>query len=118
MSGDGGVRNMKSMVWGFFLIALGGAYLLDRYGVLQVPVWRWWPVVLYVIAVIHVVERRPSGAVMFTLLGTWFLFCTNEWLGLTYHNSWPLLMVAVGSSMVVGALSGEGPRRRRNGGES
>jgi cell wall-active antibiotic response 4TMS protein YvqF len=106
-------RNVKRALWGVFLILLGCAFLMERMGYLgDWVVGQLWPAVFWVIAIAHVIERRPGSAIMFVLLGTWFFACTLGWWGLTYGNSWGLVLVAVGAGMVVRALTGEDARRR------
>jgi hypothetical protein len=46
------------------------------------------------------------------------LACEFGWYGLDYHNSWPLVLVAVGAGIVVRALGGEPKRRVPEGGAS
>jgi hypothetical protein len=114
MTQDEGIRNMKKVIWGVFLIALGGLFLFERF----VP-WglagmgEWWPLILVVIGITHLVERRVGSALTMILLGAWFLAVTSGWMGFTWHNSWPLVLVAVGAGIVVKALTGE--ERRRHG---
>lgn len=104
----------KRMLWGAFLIVLGGLLLLSRLGYLDVPsVWRLWPLVLVVIGAGHVLERRPGAAAAMTLLGLSFLAAEFRFLGLTYHTFWPLLVISVGIGLVLGALTREDARSAR-----
>jgi hypothetical protein len=103
----------KRLVWGFFLIALGTWFLLDRLGLVYMPsIGRMWPVIFLVIAAIHVAENRLGGALTWVVLSAWFFACEFGWYGLDYRNSWPLVLVAVGAGIVVRAVRGEPARRR------
>ena len=108
MAQDEGIRNTKKVIWGVFLIALGVWFLFEH----LVP-WglaglgEWWPLILVVIGITHLVERRVGSALTMILLGVWFLAVTSGWWGLTWRNSWPLVLVAVGMGIVVKALTGE-----------
>lgn len=113
MEHEGETRNIKALVWGLFLIGIGALFMLDRLDMVDMHVGELWPAVFYVIGALHFVDRRPGSGVMFVLMGTWFFICEFEWQGLTYGNSWGLLLVAVGAGMVVKALSGEQSRRVR-----
>jgi len=119
MAPDEGTRNIKKVIWGVFLVALGVWFLLDHF----VP-WglagmgEWWPLILIVVGVTHLVERRFGAALTMFLLGAWFLAVTSGWMGLNYLNSWPLVLVAVGAGIVVKALTGEERRRHPEGGPS
>src|SRR5262245_53972799 len=106
--------SLSSIVWGLFLIALGGAFLLQRFGMLDLPsLGRIWPLVFLPIGITHLFDRRPGSGIMFLLMGGWFIAVEYEWMGFTYRNSWPLLLVVFGTGMVIEALSGEDRRRRR-----
>jgi hypothetical protein len=119
MVGEDGIRNTKSLIWGLFLVVVGGAFLLGRFGVIDLPNWGMlWPAVFFVIGVTHAAEGRFGSALMFILMGGWFFACTFNWMGLTYRNSWPLLMIAVGLGIVISALTNEDARRRRARGAS
>ena len=112
-------RSGKSLVWGVFLMALGSAFLLDRLGVVQMPnLGSLWPLVFPVIGIAHLAEGQFGSAMTFLLLGAWFFACEYEWYGLDYHNSWPLVLVAIGAGIVLRALGLEPGRRVREGGGS
>jgi hypothetical protein len=101
-------KRSHGILWGLFLMALGGVFLLDRFGILGLPsVWRLWPTVLVVIGVNHLFDRRPGSAAMLTLMGLAFFAAEFHWMGLAYHSFWPLLLVAVGVGIVIRALSRE-----------
>lgn len=108
-------RRSKSLVWGVFLIGLGAAFLLQRFGILEGELGDYWPLVFVAIAAAQLVDRRPGAAIMFLVLGAWFMACTHGWYGLTFRNSWSIAMIAVGLGMVVRALTGEDSRRRKEG---
>src|SRR5262245_41839290 len=120
MCADDRTRVTRSLVWGIFLMVLGSAFVLDRAGVIELPnIGELWPLVFGVIAIGHILGGRYASALMFLVLGAWFFAVEFEWYGLTYRNSWPVVLVAVGASIVVRALGGEPSRRRlREGGGS
>ena len=112
-------RATKKLVWGIFLIVLGGAFLFDRLHLVDLPsLGSLWPAVFLVIAVSHIAEGRLGSALTFLLLGAWFFACEFGWYGLDYGNSWPLVLIAVGAGIVVRAIGGDLGKRAREGGES
>lgn len=112
-------RSRKRLVWGFFLIALGSAFLLDRFGAIDLPnIGRLWPLIFVVIAASHLAEGRPGSAITLLFTGAWLMACNEGWMGLDYGNSWPLLLVAIGIGIVIRALTREDARKRRTGGVS
>jgi hypothetical protein len=104
-------RRITRLVWGMFLIAFGAAFLLERFGVIELPPMEdLWPVFLWVLAIVRTVEGRIGSAMTLLLLGAWFFACTFGWWGFGYHNSWPLVLVAVGAGIVIKAVTGEDER--------
>ncbi len=104
----------ERLVWGLFLIALGALLLLDRFGPWSLPgLGQLWPVLFFAFALARLLDGRPGGALTLAGLGTWFLAVEFHWYGLTWGNSWPLSLVAVGLGIVVRALTGEDRRRLR-----
>ena len=98
----------RRILWGLFLMALGAALLLGQMGVLQVPsLWKLWPTVLGVMAVGSLMEHKPGGAASLGLMCAAFFAAQFGWFGLTYRTFWPILVVAVGLGIAIGALSGE-----------
>ena len=109
--GDG-IRSTKRVIWGAFLIVLGVWFLFERFAPWGFAgLGEWWPLILVVIGVIRLVERRVGSALTMLLLGAWCLAVTSGWWGLTWHNSWPLALVAWGLGIVVKALTGREHRR-------
>jgi hypothetical protein len=49
---------------------------------------------------------RLADGVFFGCIGVWLVLVESRWHGLTYGNSWPLTLVAVGASYVVKAIAG------------
>lgn len=110
------------MTAGIVLISIGLLFLADRFDWLDLGPswswWQWWPVILIAVGLAkflpgHTASDR-AGAVFTILLGTWFLAVMNDWYGLSFSNSWPLVLVAIGGSMVARSLVDRGSRRRRD----
>jgi hypothetical protein len=95
------MRDTHNVIWGVFLIVIGVLLLLERVAGLHIPTGSLWPLVLFAMAASSAARGRIGSAVMFTMLGAIFLGVTFNVFGLSYHKSWPLLMVAAGVVMVV-----------------
>lgn len=100
----------SSLVWGVGLITMGVLFTLHYLHLMAWNTWRvWWPaLVLFFGAMQLLTARRPrtiGGAVTVLLMGAWFVLVTNGYYGLTWHNSWPLALVAVGCGTVVRAIA-------------
>ena len=117
MKPDCGAPRGRSLIWGIFLVALGAGFLLDQMGVVHMPrLWDLWPVVFLVIGTAHIAEGRLGSALTFLLIGAWCFACEFGWYGMDFHNSWPVILVAVGAGIVVRALGGERRRVPEGGG--
>jgi hypothetical protein len=104
-------RPYRQILWGLFLLALGGVLLLDRTGLVQIPsIWRFWPSALLVMGVCQIFEGRLGSGAMLVLMGLAFFAAEFGWAGLAYHTFWPLLLVAVGVGIVIKAISREDER--------
>jgi hypothetical protein len=98
----------RRILWGVFLMAVGVTFLLAQLGVLELPsLWQLWPATFWVMGMGSLLERKPGGAATFGLMGLAFFSAQFGWFGLSYRTFWPILVVAVGVGMVIGALSGE-----------
>ncbi len=103
----------KKALWGIFLMAIGGVFLLGRLGYVEIPsLWRLWPTVLMVVAAASLFERKPGSAAMMALMGLAFFAAEFNWWGLTWATFWPLLLVAVGVGIVIGAFTREDECRK------
>jgi hypothetical protein len=104
----------RKLLWGVFLMVLGGALTAGQLGLFALPsLWKLWPIVLFVMAVGSLLDRRPGSAASLALVGLAFFAAQFRWFGLSFHTFWPLLVVAVGVGIVVGVLSGEDAGAKR-----
>lgn len=101
-----GHRGRGGLATGLVLILLGVLFLLDNLHVVHFRLFSdAWPLILVIFGVVRMIDApdRSSGLWLVTI-GLWLLVNELELWGFTYHDSWPLLVVAVGLSMVWKAL--------------
>ena len=99
--------------WGLVLVTMGVGFLLVEQGVLPRHLfyswWTWWPVILIAIGLSQLIRpidaRQIGGGVTMILIGFWFLACKLDWWGLSIHDSWPLVLVAVGAGMMTRSVA-------------
>ena len=100
----------RDRLWfGFVLVAVGTLLLLDRFGVINVENgYAWWGLIPVALGITRIASwgsaRGVASGVSMTLFGAWFLISANEWYGLDWGTSWPMVFVAIGASMVVRAV--------------
>lgn len=96
LDGDG-------IFWGLLLIAGGTALLLQRLGVADLS-WimrTFWPLFIVTVGVSKLFHRRSVwGGLWMIAVGGWLQAVTLHLSGLTYHSSWPLLLVILGAGMI------------------
>ena len=102
-------RNRETFVWGLFLIGIGVMFLFTNSGIWPNDTLRhWWPVFVIIAGLGSLFRvRGPKGvgsAVMTAALGGWLLVATNDWYGLGWTRSWPLVLVAAGLGAFVEAI--------------
>ena len=93
----------QRVAWGLVLMAAGVVFLCQQLGMVDLPpLWHWWPAALYAIALPRFFSPKgwPEGITLI-LLGSWFFAVNADWHGLTYANSWPIVLVAFGLEIVL-----------------
>lgn len=98
--------------FGAILILIGATMLLERLDVIEPRLvyafWEYWPLLFMGWGLFRILQaespRRVGGGVTTLLFGVWFLICETRWQGLTWGTSWPMVLVAIGSGMIVRAL--------------
>lgn len=96
----------KQLSWGIILTGAGVVFLLDRSGELDLgSIWRYWPLMLAVAGISNLV---PPSTAKLVQEGCWQIFfagwfyCSFErvW-GLSFGNSWPLVLIMWGLMVVL-----------------
>src|SRR5262245_43587767 len=90
------------------LIALGVLWTLDRFNIMEAaPLLRWWPAVIVMFGLSRLlgIGARPqvgAGAII-TLIGAWMLGSNLDVIHVGIWDLWPLVLVAIGVTMIVRA---------------
>jgi hypothetical protein len=97
--------------FGLILITVGVVLWLQQQGLIPDGFWRHgWPWFIVMLAVIQIATARSASrlgdGVSFALLGGWVLMVESHWHGLTWGNSWPLALAAMGVGIVTHAIAG------------
>jgi hypothetical protein len=95
---------------GIFLLIVGGALFLDKIDVLNidivnnVSIWRLWPVIFIAIGIGKLLDaefpREYHKGFWMLFMGLWFLVSELHIFGLNYHDSWPILIIGIGISIL------------------
>ncbi|MFP5393683.1 MAG: LiaF transmembrane domain-containing protein [Gammaproteobacteria bacterium] len=91
----------RQLVWGMVIVGLGVALLLDQMKVIEVRhLWHYAPLALVIIGMNKMVgypsARHFCGGLMEMMIGLWLFAVFEQMYGLTFFNSWPVPMIAIG----------------------
>lgn len=104
------------LIWGFIIVFVGVALLLDHMDILPFgAVYRFWPLLLVVFGFMNV-TTQSGRAFGFVLIVAGVLLQLNK-LGrihLSFADIWPLAIIAVGVLMIWGSLETRGVVRIKN----
>lgn len=117
-------HSRRRLLWGVALVVLGSVFLLDRLAWLDFTPYlgsptHWWhllPLLLAMGGAISVVSARSVRHVLKGLvkiaLGIWIFACLELLWGLSFHNSWPVLLIAFGALMLIRGWYGSSRNNR------
>ncbi len=95
----------SQVVVGIVLILAGICIFLSNSGFIHLgPIWRFWPLILIGIGLARIfggVSRASQGSgIMLLILGLWFQTIVLNLWGLTMSDTWPVVILAIGASML------------------
>lgn len=96
------------LFFGLFLITIGLFWTLDEMRIIDArDFWRYWPALLVAYGISRLMSPPAAdgsrNGMFMVLAGLWLLANTTELL--YWDTSWPLLVIALGLSMVWKALA-------------
>jgi hypothetical protein len=89
---------------GVMMIGFGVLFLLDRFHFADFGdfISHFWPVLIIAIGISKLVRRNTMWAGLWLMtVGTWLQLVTLRISGMTYGNSWPLLLIALGAGIIL-----------------
>jgi hypothetical protein len=98
---------VSRLYFGVIVIGLGVLFTLDNLGFVHArEILRWWPVLLMIFGLLHLMGlgRRPSVTVglIFLLGGGWMLLHEAHLVSMDVWQLWPVLLIVWGISMIRG----------------
>ena len=105
----------KRIFWGLILVGLGVMFLFEHFEALELAMmWRFWPLILLVSGLVDVLSatrwKHIGEGMNQIVIGGWLLACLEHLWGFTWNNSWPVLLIGIGTTIVLGSL----PDRAQN----
>lgn len=98
-------RRSQTMV-GVSLIVLGTVFFLDQMDIVRMQdVWQYWPLMLVAGGLIRVIDpaspRDVASGCWTMLIGLWLYANFEGWYGINFGNSWPVLLIGWGITMLL-----------------
>lgn len=95
--------------FGLVLLVLGSLYLMNNFGFIFIGhISRYWPVLFILLGVARLMDYEGDSShgtgIGWIFLGSWLLISINGMFGLDFHNSWPILIIGWGISLLWKAL--------------
>jgi predicted membrane protein len=105
MEDSASFRLTPQLVLGFFIILIGVLFTLDNLDVLEAEEYfRLWPAGVIAVGLTKLVQSKNTAGraagIVFSLVGTLWLLSNLRVLRFSIWDYWPLILVAVGASMV------------------
>ena len=106
MGTENSYTTRKQMMWGLVLIAVGTIFLLDRMEFFDASsVWHYWPLLLVVVGINQTIgypsAREFKSGLWTIFVGLWLFAVFEGMFGLTFRNSWPLVVLMAGIQLVL-----------------
>ena len=98
------------------MMIIGVVFLLHQFYVIDVVMPKTWYMAIPVgYGLIRLLSARSAedvgSGVGWALMGLWAWACMAHWKGLSFGDSWPIPIAAIGLSMVIKALPSLLPER-------
>ncbi|GGC96207.1 LiaI-LiaF-like domain-containing protein [Undibacterium terreum] len=103
---DGDARS--NLVWGLSLIAVGVIVLGYKLGFMDVDIltfWHLWPLIVAISGLANIVfAKKPAhvvSGIYHILAAGWLYACMEHLWGWTFGNTWPMILIAWGASILL-----------------
>lgn len=107
MNEDVRKTDASGLLSGLILIGVGILFLFDRFHVADFGAMlrMYWPMILILIGLPQLFRRESMwSGLWFVTLGVWFQLVRLQVMGLTFRNSWPLLLIVFGAGITLRAV--------------
>jgi len=99
------MHGRSQVLWGLIVIAVGVIFLTD----IRLPpfghIWRYWPFLAMAFGAVKLIPPTTPKHVVDGLshiaFAGWFYGSFEHLWGLNFHNSWPILVIIAGVSLLV-----------------
>jgi hypothetical protein len=91
------------------ILVLGMVLILDNFGLIDASVFApWWPILLMVLGLSHLLQPEPSRKVGWGLswiaVGAIILLNNLDVIAVGLNVLWPMVLLIIGANLLVGGL--------------
>lgn len=106
------MKKISKILWGIALIAIGGIFAFNAFGVTDIQLFfdGWWTLFIIVPCFIGIFsEREKTGNIIGLLIGVFLLLCCQNILGfdMLWKLAFPAIIVIIGLKLIFGAVFGD-----------
>ena len=97
----------RSLLNGLLLIGIGTLFLFDRLHIADFGdlIRMYWPMIIILFGVSHLLRRDGLWTGLWMIaVGAWLQVAHLHLFGLTWSNSWPLLLIVLGGGITLRAM--------------
>lgn len=106
MQGNSSYEWRRQLVWGLVIVGVGVALFLDTMDMIELEnLWHYAPLVLVIVGMNKMVgyptARHFTNGLWEMVIGLWLFAVFEGMYGLTFKNSWPILVIAFGIKLAL-----------------
>lgn len=96
----------RQLVWGLVIVGVGVALFANSMGMIELrSMWHYAPLTLVILGMNNMVgyptARHFTNGLWQMVLGLWLFAVFERMYGLTFANSWPILVIAFGVKLAL-----------------
>lgn len=106
------MKKTGKILWGVALIAIGGIFALNAFGITNIEIFfdGWWTLFIIVPCFIGIFsEREKTGNIIGLGIGVFLLLCCQNVLGfdMLWKLAIPAIVIIIGLKLILGAIFGD-----------
>ena len=106
------MKKISNILWGIALIAIGGIFALNAFGVTDIQLFfdGWWTLFIIVPCFVGIFsEREKTGNIIGLAIGVLLLLCCQNVLefDMLWKIAAPAVIVIIGIKLIIGAVRGD-----------
>lgn len=106
------MKKSSKILWGIVLIAIGGIFALNAFGITNIEIFfdGWWTLFIIVPCFIGIFsEREKTGNIIGLGIGVFLLLCCQNVLGfdMLWKLAIPAIVIIIAFKLILGAIFGD-----------